>query len=61
MCEWPLGSVLTGFHKSVTSDFLLPAQFELQINSMKLPSENRAQEQIYMLRRLICCFYKRYR
>lgn len=44
-----LGSVLTPFHKSVTSVFLLPAQFEVQINSVKLPSQNRAQEQVYML------------
>lgn len=42
MCEWPLGSVLTGFHKSMTSGILLPAQFELQIYSVKLPSQNKA-------------------
>lgn len=44
-----LGSVLSCCHKSVTSVFLLPAQFEVQINSMKLPSQNSAQEQTYML------------
>lgn len=44
-----LGSVLTGFHKPVTSAFVLPAQLEVQVNSMKLVLHIRAQEQIDVL------------
>lgn len=51
-----LGSVLTCFYKSVTSVFLLPAQFEGQINSMTLPSQNSAQEEIYMFFRFNLLF-----
>lgn len=51
-----LGSVLTCFYKLVTSVFLLPAQFEGQINSMTLPSQNSAQEEIHMFFRFNLLF-----
>lgn len=55
-----LGSVMTGVHKPVSSAFVLPAQLQVQVNSMKPPFQNRVQEQIMCFSVLNYYFFKSY-